>query len=122
MKIFLYPLHVTHWFIKFLAKAMAKINSKVFQYLSETLPKISAAKLKEGVFVGPQIRESLEDEAFVESLTQNKQPGKAFSGSVQTSWVERSFLISVRLSRNFWMRIRKQEVACHLKFTFCISV
>jgi hypothetical protein len=73
MKILLHPLHVKHGLIKCLAKAMAKINSKVFQYLSKKFPKISTAKLKEGIFVEPQILEILEDEAVVESLTDTEQ-------------------------------------------------
>ena len=73
MKIFVHPLHIKHGLIKCLAKGMAKINSKVFQYLSKTVTKINTAKLKEGIFVGTQIRESLEDEAFVESLTDTEQ-------------------------------------------------
>jgi len=38
---------------------MAKINSKGFQYLSNNFPNISTAELKEGIFVGSQIREIL---------------------------------------------------------------
>jgi hypothetical protein len=85
MELFLHPLHVKPGLIQCLAKAIAKINSKRFQHLSKKFPKISTAKLKEGIFVGPQIGESLEDEAFLESLTQNKQLGKALSGSVKLS-------------------------------------
>ena len=63
---------------------MARINSKEFQYLSKKIPKISAAKLKEGICVGPQIRESLEDEAFVECLTDIERAAwETLSGSVQ---------------------------------------
>jgi hypothetical protein len=50
-------------------KAMAKTNSKGFQYLSKKFLNISTAKLKEGIFVGPQIYEILEDDAFLETLT-----------------------------------------------------
>jgi hypothetical protein len=73
MEIFLHPLQIKHGLIKCLAKAMAKINSKGFQYLNKKFPKISTAKLKEGIFVGPQIRESLEDEVFVVSLTDTER-------------------------------------------------
>ena len=49
--------------------------------------KISAAKLKGGVFVGPQIREVLKDHGFEESLTTNKKEAwKAFV------WVCKNFL------------------------------
>ncbi len=49
---------------------MNKINSRGFQYLVAKFPKISAAKLREGIFVGPQIREVLKDGSFDESLTE----------------------------------------------------
>jgi hypothetical protein len=52
---------------------MAKINSKEFKYLSKKFPKFSTANLKECIFVGPQIRGSLEDEAFVESTTDTER-------------------------------------------------
>jgi hypothetical protein len=50
-------------------KAMVNTNAKGFQYLSKKFPNISNAKLKEGKFVGLQIREILEDEIFVATLT-----------------------------------------------------
>lgn len=36
-----------------------------FQYLKTKFPRISDAKLKEGIFVGPQIRELMSDEVSV---------------------------------------------------------
>jgi hypothetical protein len=54
-------------------KAMAKTNSKGFQYLSKKFPNISTAKLKEGIFVEPEIPEILEDEALVETLTDTER-------------------------------------------------
>ena len=53
----------------------------------EKFPKICAAKLIEGVFVGPQIREVLKDYGFEESLTSDeKEAWKAFV------WVCKNFL------------------------------
>ena len=54
--------------MKNFVKAMGKANSRGFQYLAEKFPKVTSAKLKEGIFVGPQIREVLKDEAFEKSL------------------------------------------------------
>ena len=48
---------------------MGKVNSQEFQYLSTIFPKVSAAKLKEGIFVGPQIRELLLDIEFERTLS-----------------------------------------------------
>ena len=36
----------------------------VFTYLWEKFPRLSDAKLKEGVFIGPQIRDLINDEYF----------------------------------------------------------
>jgi len=52
---------------------MTKTNSREFQYRSNTFPNISTAKLTEGIFVGTKIRELLEGEAFVESLTDTER-------------------------------------------------
>jgi hypothetical protein len=45
MKIFLPPLHIKPGLIKCLVKAMAKTNSKGFQYLSKKSPNISTGEL-----------------------------------------------------------------------------
>jgi len=44
--------------MKNFAKALDK-DGEGFQYLSQTFPQISAAKLKDGIFIGPQIRKLL---------------------------------------------------------------
>ena len=43
-------------------------NGAAFQHLSTVFPGLSAAKLKEGIFVGPQILEVLKDTDFEELL------------------------------------------------------
>ena len=48
-------------------KALHK-NGAAFQHLSTVFPGLSAAKLKEGIFVGPQIWEVLKDTDFEELL------------------------------------------------------
>jgi hypothetical protein len=45
-------------------------NGAGFAYLKETFTRISDAKIKEGIFVGPQIRELMQDAKFYEQLTQ----------------------------------------------------
>ena len=67
-KIFLPPLHIKLGLMKNFVKAMAKVNSEGFQYLCGKFPKITTAKLKEGIFVGPQIREVLNDPNFEDTL------------------------------------------------------
>jgi hypothetical protein len=48
---------------------MDTTNLKGFQCLSKKSPNIRNAKLKEDIFVGLEIQEIVENEAFVESLT-----------------------------------------------------
>ena len=72
--------------MKNFVKALGKTESAGFQYLVEKFPKISAAKLKEGVFVGPQIREVLKDHGFEVTYFRQKRRWKAFV------WVCKNFL------------------------------
>lgn len=53
--------------MKNFVKAMNK-DGAGFQYLKTKFPRISDAKLKEGIFVGPQIRELMTDEVFNSKL------------------------------------------------------
>lgn len=59
--------------MKNFVKAMDK-NGAGFQYLKEKFPKISDAKIKEGVFVGPQIRQVIKDDIFKEQLDDLEKP------------------------------------------------
>ena len=66
-KVLLPPLHIKLGLMKNFVKALHK-NGAAFQYLSTVFPGLSAAKLKEGIFVGPQIREVQKDTDFEELL------------------------------------------------------
>ena len=67
-KVLLLPLlHIKVGLMKNFVKALHK-NGAAFQNLSTVFPGLSAAKLKEGIFVGPQIREMLKDTDFEELL------------------------------------------------------
>jgi hypothetical protein len=44
-----------------------------FRYLAKKFPGISAAKIKEGVFIGPQIRKLFRDEQFGHILSVNEK-------------------------------------------------
>ena len=66
-KVLLPPLHIKLGLMKNFVKALHK-NGAAFQHLSTVFPGLSAAKLKEGIFVGPQIREVLKDIDFEELL------------------------------------------------------
>ena len=69
-KVLLPPLHIKLGLIKNFVKAMVKYNKngEGFQYIKSKFPKISDAKIKEGVFIGPQIRELIKDPFFEETL------------------------------------------------------
>ena len=60
-------LHIKLGLMKNFVKALHK-NGAAFQHLSTVFPGLSAAKLKEGIFVGPQIREVLKGTDFEELL------------------------------------------------------
>jgi hypothetical protein len=62
-KILLLPLHIKLGLMKNFVKAMNK-HGKHFEYLREKFPKLSDAKLKEGIFIGLQIRGIIDDDVF----------------------------------------------------------
>lgn len=87
------PLHIKLGLIKQLVKQMGKNNSSGFQYITKKFPKISSAKLKEGIFVGPQIRELISDHHFETTLTDLElKAWKAFT------WLCQNFLGNFRSS------------------------
>ena len=53
--------------MKNFVKAMDRTGDG-FKYLQAKFPRISEAKIKEGIFVGPQIREVLNDDEFADNL------------------------------------------------------
>lgn len=48
------------------------IESKGFKYLKRFFPQISDAKLKEGIFIWPQLTKPLKEPAFKEKLSQKE--------------------------------------------------
>ena len=66
-KVLLPPFYIKLGLMKNFVKALHK-NDAAFQHLSTVLPGLSAVKLKDGIFVGPQIREVLKDTDFEELL------------------------------------------------------
>ena len=66
-KIYLPPLHIKLGLMKNFVKGMDR-TGEGFTYLKNKFPKVSEAKIKEGIFVGPQIRELMRDHEFDEKL------------------------------------------------------
>jgi len=65
-----------------------------FTYLREKFPRRSEAKLKEGIFIGPQIRELMKDE-FFDSILQ---------GEEKATWDSFKFAV-----KGFWGKKRAQN-------------
>jgi hypothetical protein len=69
--------------MKNFVKAMDR-DGQGFLYLQRTFPRISNAKMKEGIFIGPQIRELMEDQDFERSLNESeKAVGRSFQKVVK---------------------------------------
>ena len=111
-KILLPPLHIKLGLMKNFVKAMDRATP-AFRYLHEKFPGLSEAKIKEGIFVGPQIRELLKDDRF-DNLLQ---------GDAKQAWnsfrlVATNFLGNVR-AENYKelveeMLVRYQKLGCNM--------
>lgn len=71
-KIVLPPLHIKLGLIKQFVKALRKRNSAAFTHLSKVFPMISKAKIQEGVFDGPQIRQLMKDKEFENEMDRHE--------------------------------------------------
>ena len=60
-KILLPPLHIKLMLAKQFVKSL-KPTSRAFRYVRQMFPSISVAKVKRGIFVGPQLRRKLASE------------------------------------------------------------
>ena len=63
-KVLMPPLHIKLGLMKNFVKAMAKHRSNSFEFVCKNFPKLSQAKLKEGIFFGPRIRKVFQDPEF----------------------------------------------------------
>lgn len=66
-KILLPPLHIKLGLMKQITKALPKYGD-CFQYLVTRFSKVSYEKLKQGIFVGPQIRKLMKDKLFESTM------------------------------------------------------
>ena len=64
-------LHIQLGLMKNFVKAMAKQNSKGFEFLCKKFTMLSLVKLKEGIFVNPQIRKVFEDPVIEKNIKYN---------------------------------------------------
>jgi len=57
-----------------------------FEYVRNKFPNVSDAKIKDGIFIGPQIRELMQDKQFDEDLDETeKMHGCLLRGFARTS-------------------------------------
>ena len=66
-KVLLPPLHIKLGLMKTFVKNLDR-NGAAFQYLAEKFREISEATLKEGIFIGPQIRQLIKETEFSSRL------------------------------------------------------
>jgi len=71
-KIYLPPLHIKLGLTKNSVKGMDKIG-RGFEHVRNKFPNVSDAKIKEGIFIGPQIREIMQDKLFDEDLNETEK-------------------------------------------------
>ena len=64
-KILMPPLHIKLGLMKNFVKAMDN-DSDAFRYLRDKFPELCDAKIKEGIFIGPQMRKIAADKQFEE--------------------------------------------------------
>jgi len=61
------PLRIKLCLLKHFVKGMDKTGRR-FEFVRNKFPNVSDAKIKEGIFIGPQIRELMTDNEFDEDL------------------------------------------------------
>jgi hypothetical protein len=71
-KIYLPPLHKKLGLMKNFVKGMNK-TGRGFEYVRNKFPNVSDAKIKAGTFIGPQIRELMQDKQFDEDLNETER-------------------------------------------------
>ena len=117
------PLHIKLGLIKNFVKAMDRDGS-AFIFLKNKFPRISEAKLKEGLFVGPQIRELMKDTQFENQLNMQEAAACLYFKKVVTN-----FLGNFR-SENYRELVREmienyKIMGCNMSlkiYTFCTPI
>jgi hypothetical protein len=71
-KIYLPHLHIKLGLMKNFVKGMDKTGCG-FEYVRNKFPNVSDTKVKEGIFIGPHIRELMQKKQFNEDLNETKK-------------------------------------------------
>jgi len=79
LKSCLTPLHIKLGLIEISVKVIKKVKGL------QNFPKINEAKMKEGIFIGPQIRQLFKDQDFSTKLhSTEEEPGRHLKASAAT--------------------------------------
>lgn len=106
------PLHIKLGLIKQFVKAM-DTSGRGFMCLSKKFPRLSAAKIKEGVFVGPQIRELQKDSDFEQCLAPKERRAWSCFKNVTQNFLGR------KRANNFEQLVQQmvnayRDLGCHM--------
>jgi hypothetical protein len=66
------PLHIKLGLMKIFVKVL-DTDGQAFTYLRNKFPKLSEAKVKEGIFIGPQTRDVMQDPDFHSTLSNTEK-------------------------------------------------
>ena len=81
------PLHIKLGLIRQFVTALDK-DSAAFKYLQVLFPKLSEAKVKAGIFAGPQIKKIIECDEFIKLLSRKQKTAwNSFVALFIASWV-----------------------------------
>lgn len=109
-RIILPPLHIKLGLMKQFVKGLDK-SGNCFRFLSNKFPKLSAEKIKAGIFDGPQIRSLIQDTNFTKTMTDSEK--NAWNEFV---WIIHNFLGNKK-SSDFSQHV--QELMCHFQRLGC---
>ena len=85
-KILMPPLHIKLGLMKNFVKKLDS-DTDAFRYMRNKFPGLSYAKVKEGVFIGPQIKEIMSDEHFQDILSATEKDAWVAFKSVVTNFL-----------------------------------
>jgi hypothetical protein len=120
-KILLPPLHIKLGMMKQFVKVLDR-NSPCFQYLCTKFSSLSHAKIREGIFDGPQIRKLVMDDSFTDTMTKTgedawnafKEVVKKFLGNIKDPLYK-------EIVRNMLDKFKLLGCNICLKFHFLVS-
>jgi hypothetical protein len=87
-----------------------KKDDPVFLYLQQKFPRLSEAKIKEGIFVGPQIRELTKNKTF-DSILNEVELASCMSAAI--SWETIKQTTTRKSCKDFSSHVKQWGTMCH---------